>query len=409
MDEKLFLQFQQTQEVGPESEDVQWFYVSDNQIIESGCKTVDQLSDLTSEFSAPPVIVLVPSSDCLVTRVSIPTRQRRQQIKAVPYAIEEQLAEDIEDIHFAIGQRDTEQNLPVIAVSKSKMGNWLSVLNEAGVSATAILPVSALLEAPEDTWSIFQQDDLFIVNQNGECWCANAHEAMILLQLSIDDIAEDELPAILFWGTSAVPGWITGLGLEVSEQVVHNAQQALLARHEQQSINLLQGEFEIQDDWKAAWSIWRRVAVFVVLAVLLKFTLMGFQLYNLSSDKEYFKQEITRVYQEVAPGARMSAYPKRQMQQLLARHQGVGNQSTSFLFMLSQVGESLASTPGSKPTNINYDNSRGEIRIDLLVSSLPLLDQLKDKLAAKGLSIEVGGASAQGNDYSGRLIIRSGS
>jgi len=407
MNEKLILKFPEPHGIHDESHEVSWFYISNDQILENGSLEVDKLSELKAEFHTKQVIVLVPSNDCFVTRVSIPTNQRRQQIKAVPFAIEEQLAEDIDDIHFAIGKRGSDQKLPVIAISKHKMEYWLTVLTDAGISATAIFPASALLEAPDDAWSIFNLDDLFIVNQNGNCWSGNADEAAVMLQLSINELEEEEQPAILYWGSDTAPGWVTGLGLTISEQHVQNAEQSLFARYDENSINLLQGDYEIQDDWIAAWSVWRRAAMFAILAIIIKFSAMGLELYSLSSEKQYLKQEITRVYQEVAPGARITAYPERQMRQLLARQQGGGNQSSSFLMMLDQVGESLSTTPGSKPTNINYDKSRSEIRIDLLVPSLPLLDQLKNKLVAKGLSVEVGGATAQGNDYSGRLVIRS--
>ncbi len=407
MNEKLFLQFPEYQTIDEDPMEISWFYVADEQILQSGNLSIDNLSDLKNEYPRKSVIVLVPSSDCLVTRVAIPTNQRRQQLKAIPFAVEEQLAEDIDAVHFAIGKRDSEQNLHVIAVSKSKMEHWLTLLNNAGISATTMLPIAALLETPEDAWSIFHIDDLFIVNQKDSCWSGDADEATIMLQLSIDKLDEEQQPAILFWGADAAPGWITGLGLELSEQPVQNAWQALLARFDQNCINLLQNEYEIQDDWKAAWSVWCRAAVFVIIAILLKFSIMGLELYNLSSEKQYLKQEITRIYQEVAPGARITAFPERQMRQLLARHQGGGNTSGSFLIMLNHVGESLANTPGSKPTNIHFDKSRSEIRIDLLVSNLPLLDQLKDKLVARGLSVEVGGATAQGDDYTGRLVVRS--
>ncbi len=429
MTETLFLQFTESHSFAKESiatdtittEDivaseaannelaVAWFFVANNQIQESGTIEITALSELKQDFPGKAIVVLVPSKDCLVTSITMPTQQRRQQLKAVPFAIEEQLAENIEDVHFSIGKRDREQNLPVIAVSRENMTLWLNVLKDADITPSAMLPLSALLEAPKDAWSIFKLDNAFIINQNGNCWSDEAEQAALMLQLSINEIPDDELPALLYWGSESAPGWVSGLGLEISEQLVQDERLALLARYDQKHINLLQGDFEIQDDWKAAWSVWRKVALFAFIAILLKFVSMGFELYNLNDEKQTIKSEITRVYQQVAPGARITAFPERQMRQLLARQQGGGNPSNSFLAMLGQLGESLASTPGSKPTNINYDKTRNEVRVDLLVSSLPLLDQLKDKLVSKGLSVEVGGASAQGDQYSGRLIIRSGS
>ncbi|MCP3668348.1 MAG: hypothetical protein GY696_38665, partial [Gammaproteobacteria bacterium] len=190
MTETLFLQFTESHSIAEESiatdtfttEEfaasdaannelaVAWFFVADNQIQESGTIEITALSELKQDFPGKAIVVLVPSKDCLVTSITMPTQQRRQQLKAVPFAIEEQLAENIEDVHFAIGKRDSEQKLPVVAVSRKNMTLWLEVLKDAGITPSAMLPLSALLEAPKDAWSIFKLDDVFIINQNGNCW-----------------------------------------------------------------------------------------------------------------------------------------------------------------------------------------------------------------------------------------------
>ena len=150
------------------------------------------------------------------------------------------------------------------------------------------------------------------------------------------------------------------------------------------------------------------MAALAIAVVLLKFAMLGFQYYQHSHENKYLKKEINDTYHQVAPGARIVAV-KQQMQQLLTQKKAGQFQSSSFLLMLGQLGEGLAGIPDIRLTNLSYDSSRGEIRLDLLVSNLPVLDKLKDNLVSKGLAIEMGGASAQGDDYSGRLIIRSGS
>ncbi len=409
MSENLFIQFPDSQDINSDIDEVLWFYLVDNQVQKSGKQLLSQLIELNEKFPAVSPIVLVPSSDCLVTQVAIPSKQRRQQLKAIPFAVEEQLADDIDDIHFAIGKRHDDGHLPVIAVANDKMESWLQILHDAGISAKAMLPLSSLLEAPKDAWSIYQIADLFVINQNGSCWCAKADEAAMMLQLSIQQIEADNLPDVLFWSTESTPGWLAGLGLQISEQSIQDSWQALLARFNSQSLNLMQGAFEIHDDWRAGWSVWRKAAMFALVAILLKFSMMGFELYRLNAEKAFLKDDIAQIYHQVAPGARITAYPERQMRQLLKQKQGGGNQSSSFLMMVAQVAEELSTIPSARPTNLNYDGNRGEIRLDLLVSNLPELDRLKESLVAKGLSVEVGGANAQGNKYTGRLIIRSDS
>ncbi len=65
----------------------------------------------------------------------------------MPYALEEQLAEDIDDLHFAIGKRPprTPSTTPVAVVALSLMDEWTSALKAAGISAESMYVDSDLL------------------------------------------------------------------------------------------------------------------------------------------------------------------------------------------------------------------------------------------------------------------------
>ena len=51
------------------------------------------------------VIVLVPGSDVLLVQAAVPTRKRERVLQAIPFALEDQLAGDVERLHFAIARR----------------------------------------------------------------------------------------------------------------------------------------------------------------------------------------------------------------------------------------------------------------------------------------------------------------
>ena len=51
------------------------------------------------------VCVLVPGTDVLLAEPEFPVKAGAKLQQVVPYALEEQLAEDIDDLHFAIGKR----------------------------------------------------------------------------------------------------------------------------------------------------------------------------------------------------------------------------------------------------------------------------------------------------------------
>ena len=59
----------------------------------------ERLQDIT--FSGA-TFVLVTADEVLLTHASVPSKQLRQIMQAVPFVIEEQLASDVEDCHFAV-------------------------------------------------------------------------------------------------------------------------------------------------------------------------------------------------------------------------------------------------------------------------------------------------------------------
>ena len=64
------------------------------------------------------IIVLVPSAEVLTTSVDIPIKGAKLQA-ALPYALEEFLADDVEDLHFAAGKKRSSGRIPVSVVSNA--------------------------------------------------------------------------------------------------------------------------------------------------------------------------------------------------------------------------------------------------------------------------------------------------
>jgi general secretion pathway protein L len=54
------------------------------------------------------VCVLVPGTDVLLLEPELPAKVGTKLAQIVPYALEEQLADDIDDLHFAIGKRSAD-------------------------------------------------------------------------------------------------------------------------------------------------------------------------------------------------------------------------------------------------------------------------------------------------------------
>jgi len=83
------------------------------------------------------VILIAPATQILLAEPELPPGSGVRLARAVPFALEEQLTEDIDHLVFALGKRPASGGTPVAVVSRSVLQGWLSDLSAAGITPAA--------------------------------------------------------------------------------------------------------------------------------------------------------------------------------------------------------------------------------------------------------------------------------
>src|SRR5688572_26861697 len=84
------------------------------------------------------VVLLLPGAEVGLAEPELPLRGSAKLAQAVPFALEEQLASDVEGLHFAVGERDSATvGTPVGAVSRGLMDRWNAACEAAGIKPAA--------------------------------------------------------------------------------------------------------------------------------------------------------------------------------------------------------------------------------------------------------------------------------
>ena len=81
-------------------ERVEWIVV-DDEGTRRGPPSAGTLAEASAGVQGRPVIVLVPATEALTTVVDLPIRGGAKLLAALPYALEEHVANDVETLHFA--------------------------------------------------------------------------------------------------------------------------------------------------------------------------------------------------------------------------------------------------------------------------------------------------------------------
>jgi len=153
------------------------------------------LAEATVDLADRKVIVLVPSAEVLTTSVDIPVKGAKLQA-ALPYALEEHLAEDVEELHFAAGSRRSSGHTPVSVVSQQCMQEWMSRLSEAGITPNSVIADSYGLARIPGTISMLLDDDFVFINDGGDVELAmqgvSPGDALAAIGALGDDVEADE-------------------------------------------------------------------------------------------------------------------------------------------------------------------------------------------------------------------------
>ncbi len=71
-------------------------------------------------------MILAPATQILLAEPELPPGSGMKLARAVPFALEEQLTEDIDQLTFAIGRRRAGGGTPAAVVSRAVMTEWMS-------------------------------------------------------------------------------------------------------------------------------------------------------------------------------------------------------------------------------------------------------------------------------------------
>jgi len=365
------------------------------EVIASGeLSGAEQLAALAQRVGSRPVIALVPASDVVLKQVNLPAKPNRQVLQALPYMLEEEQAEDIEQLFLALGateHQDGQYSQQVAVCQRARLENWLSWLQQAGFSVSRMLP-DALLLPEQQLPACIQLQDQWLLKQTR--WQVSAVDAAWwgdYLQLAA-------LPML----TSYSP-WPEEL-MQSHQLAAPELPLALLASQlNQQDFNLLQGDYKPKRQVNRNLQLWRSSSMLAAACLLMYLVQLGLTNWQLSRQSAALQQQSRDLYLQAFPNERIVNL-NLQLQQKLASTGAEGEQS--FIHLLFSLQQQLAQVPDISLDNLRYDSKRAELRFQAKGDGFQSFERLKTALEQAGFSVEQGALSNDGAKVQGSVAMR---
>ena len=376
------------------------------------------LEDAARQVRERPVIVLVPGIDVITLNAEVPARGARL-LAALPYALEDQLAEDVEELHFAAGQRREDGTTPVAVVATDKVTGWIDRLAAAGIVPAKVVPENHGLAFTPNTLSMLVSGDDVMFNDGDKTEFMvpglRPGEALAATGIIGSDEEEDASKHLLVYCDAPVADeyekdWAL-LRHELESVDVHLLSDGVLPRlavtiASGAGINLLQGQFGERTDFRAAFQPWRFAAMFLIGLLIVGVGGKAADYYSLSVEQAELKEQFADVYQQLRPGAsREIIDPVRIVQSFGDRGPVVAEGPQVFLPSLEQLALALQQTDTVDVEVISY--RAGVVDVRLNAPDVTTLDRIVQAVGASGqFTASLLSADSVGDRVNSRIQIR---
>ncbi len=358
-----------------------------------------------------PAWVLIPGTDVLLTQADIPSKQRQRIVQAVPYALEDQLIEDIENLHFAVGRREPTTGLIAVAVlARTQMENYLQSLQTVGMIPTMFTPDILAVPKPDDGWGILFFDHIVLVRTGLQTGFAiESHSLATILPMALQN-TQPPSQLTIFRGPQSIEALrdLQTLGIPIVENSNDSGELAWLAQglRANPPLDLLQGDYRPVDKMTTLWRPWRLTMALLTFwgGLLVGEEWLEYQ--KLKQFSQDFNVTIEKIYRDTFPQARKIVNPRVQMEQQLKSlraQQTNSTQQDNFLSLLTQLSTAFKQTTELEIKRIDYQS--GIFNLELLVPHWQALEQFKQNLTAVGFSAKIQTATNRNNQIESRLRV----
>lgn len=369
------------------------------------------LDEVGGQVHGSRVIVLVPGIDVLLLNAQVPTQNRQRLLKAMPFLLEEQLASDIEDLHFAPGERRSDGTVPCAVVARSRMDEWLARLREFHIQPDVLAVDFLALTFVPGVWTLYKdlngvslrsglQSGLFVELDN----------LVPMLEVALDQAGAQRPARLRILDAdmqTALPD-LTALNIEFTHEP-YDAQAFLQLAQDidrNNTINLLQGDYSRRERIGKLWRPWVPVAALAAAFVVLHLSLSAMDYLHYKKQVQELQAEVEKTYLSAFPNEKRVPNAKVQMEQHLKELRGGGKGGgAGFLNLLGSAAGILKNTPGLELRGVRY--KEGKLDIDMTVRDLQILDKLKQLLTQQAaVDVEIVSATARGDIVESRLQLR---
>ena len=366
--------------------------------------TPSEWSKVRSSSRGRKVILLLPNSDIVLTSISIPSKNKKQLLQAVPYALEDSLAEDIEDLHFAIHKEETETVTQVAIINHDLLGSYIERLKKEGITAHYVLPQLLAQTSSKGAWSLQRE---MLSNSDSATTSVRLNDFSgfscdeSLLPIFLDQVS-DEKPSHIHSNIEIndLPELLRDLPYEKFERGTVAYKSIIKSL----PISLLTGYVNKKQGSSINLLAWRPAIILASLLAVAWLGIFAWQNNILQKEKNQLSQEIETIFKTTFPKSRI-VDPAQQMAAKLGQLKKSAVQTVnSPLPLISDIGPLLKEYKDMTLKEVRYQEN--ELVLVMQSPNLTRLESFKkDAIKKSNLQVDIKTSTTTANKVEATLVI----
>ena len=342
---------------------------------------------------------MVPGELVNTRRMLLPIRNRQKLMTAIPFAIENSLISQVDDLHFTLLNTGSDNQVTFAYVNRDLMESWLQQVRSAGITLSAMLPDYLLLpHATASSAVIAQSDSGQVLLRSGLCLGAVTDPQNLPAWLDqLDDDVEvfaDQKVLDLLPRTITEKVTAKDIGSQLADWLSRG-----MPEHD---AVLLNGEYGQGRKSSLLRQYWPAAAMFL-LAGLITIGSDYAELVWLQKTQVKLENNMQSLYQEFFPGSKLLAGKARVQtrNKMLSLQAGAGGNDFTYL---------LVTTSGllknQQATVEELDYREGNLITVLTLNDFAHLDRIRQRLQKEpSIDVKLKQSGARGDKVQVRFEI----
>ena len=376
------------------------------------------------------LIFFWPSNAAFTTKVSLPGNQTRFIQQALPFAVEEQLAQDVDKVHIVLGDKNKKGEFFVVNIDRDLFSFYFDLINRAlpSYSFKGMYLDSDLMPLSEESLVICVSEETTLI-KNKDLRSIRINTKNLLPYLDslflgqIDDEIDEQAPfnVKVFIEESAQENASMLVAqveqypnVSIEKEIIQLTEFELICQNQLQNgakaINLCQGDFKTQSDTHNAWKKWRAVALIAGIGFLLQLgVFIGKGVHYEQQAKALGEQALVEYKKIVPNSSRVTVAKLPRIIKGKLNQKNVGQSvDISFLALLGDTGYQYHQSKDKQKlqfNSINYNKQRGELLIEMRAESYDQLEKLQKSIVSVGLTAKISSAVQEKEYFRGRISV----